>query len=160
MLIPMGYEQAVVDDLWAGQGECPHCQAQTNLHFKRVVTRIRVFFIPILSFTTGRMLVYEDCDHYQNMKRKEYNAALKEQMTHMEQFPEEIILRDFDPKKNRLWTRFLATLFLVYLGAAFTITLIFAFVGIDMITSSIRNFRLAKKKRAIYKKRFDNRPKT
>ena len=121
MIIPYGVKTFIKDDIWAGKSNCPNCGI-SDFHLKKLKMRITIFFIPIMSITTKRFLVCDTCDAAFALKRKKYNEIRKEQINKLKnnEFPENVILNDFAPKKNKLGLK----LFLLVLALLFSVVML------------------------------------
>ena len=152
MYIMVGNREKIIEDIWAGHHNCPTCGGIRNLYLKRVNTEITAFFIPILTFSTKWAIVCEGCDHYKQLKRKEYLALRKEQIQKLEQglFPAELVKRDYEPKKLKLGWKLAGFLGSLALGACFCMTLFMIPAGLALMYFGYRNYSLAMKKKKAY----------
>jgi len=93
MYVLVGTQAKVKDDIWAGKTTCPKCGQVCNFHLAKLVQRITVFFIPIISITQKKYLVCDSCEWAKELSGKEYKEIKKRQMEMFEkgEFPKDII---------------------------------------------------------------------
>lgn len=99
MYVLVGTRSKVKKDFWAGRTKCPRCGQVCNFHLTKVIVRILVFFIPIISITNKRYLVCDSCEWAKELSRKEYKEIRKKQMRLLDSggIPDDIIKTDFNP---------------------------------------------------------------
>lgn len=152
-MILIGWGEKLIEDIWAGQYFCEKCGTYHNFYLKRINMVIRLFFIPIITFSIRWYIVGEGCETSKQLKRKEYVAMRKKQIEKLDrgEFPREIILKDCHPSKNKLALRFVLMILGVFVGGSTCLGVITAPIGLALIYFSIFNYVLASKKEKKYR---------
>ena len=148
----VGYRQKVNKELWMGQGECGSCSLPTNHYLARVNTQITVCFVPIVSFSTAWYILCENCENGTKIKRKEYLNLLKIQREKLkqQQFPPELVRREYNPQKVKSWFKLLQLIAAFLLGGTMLVGLITIPAGLALMHFAFRNYKLAKEKDQAY----------
>ena len=161
MIVRVGIQSNLKEDIWAGYGNCPKCGSVTSFHLYRLKQTCSIFFIPFFSFTLKRLLVCDRCSSYTELPRKQYKEMRKNRVLKLKrgEFPMEIVLQDFIPEKTKykrkvfalvmasLWL-FMCLLFVVSvfvsvqemgIGSAVGLALMFLLMGAIPFWISIRS---------------------
>ena len=151
---------------WNGEIECPTCGAKHHSHLCKRIFTFSIYWIPLIKFTTKRVVLCDNCSNYEKIKRKDFRQrkAVFQEAFERQQIPEEIVAQDFAPSSTHLGWK-LAAMILVLLLSVFALIgwgsiladtyargwgldmligtpAIFAFVAIVSLLS-IRSFRRA-----------------
>lgn len=123
----VGYQQKLKKIIWAGSFACPRCNASKDHHLYEVKSICSLFFIPIISVTTKRILACDCCQNGRKISRKEYNelhTQANKRLKH-EEFPTSIILSDFSPRELHFGLK----IFGLILAIAFSLTMLVGIIG-------------------------------
>jgi len=71
--------------LWAGDGRCQFCNANTSFSLAKLINRIDIMIIPFLWIRKGLFVKCDTCGASQKVNGKQYNEMLKRQMMLLEQ---------------------------------------------------------------------------
>lgn len=174
MRVLIGIESRMKKEIYGGQITCCKCGQVCNHHLSKLLLRITIFFIPILSVTSNRYLVCDTCMSETEIVKKEYKELKKRQLQLLNrgEIPEEIIKTDFCPKNLKLYQK----IFKLILSGILAVVMIFGGIGMAMEVTekgdilgalfgflymggffsipfilSLKNLKLALKKKKVYK---------
>ena len=144
MYIMISHRKKDHRELWAGETVCPICGKQSDFYTHREVTTSSIFFIiPVISFTSGRAIVCENCGHAKSIKGKEYKELEKKQISMLEErtYPRDRVQIDCSPQKTRLGLAIFKLIILALFAFIFlTPTLGVAFSNTSLNSSALIMF--------------------
>ena len=122
MYIRVAFGKKVKNDIWLGTMRCPRCGRMSDFRLKKIREYGRIFGIPVVARTVGRIAACEQCGAYMEKTRQEYDMLKKQQLQKLAGgiFPDRIVSKDYAPeclhagRKNGLCiAAFLFALFMI-----------------------------------------------
>ena len=104
-MIIWGLREKVIEEAWAGYSPCASCGCTKSFHLVHTKTVFHLYYVPVLQFTKGRHCICDECGRGAALKRSEYKALLGEFRVKFKnrEIPEDIVRRDYTPKKLKMW---------------------------------------------------------
>lgn len=99
MFVWIGYGRKVKDDIWLGKMQCPNCGQISDFRLKEVKNYVDIFWIPVISKTSKRLIACDCCNAGWEKPKAEYEALRQQQQQKLEQgtFPDEVVAKDYAP---------------------------------------------------------------
>lgn len=161
----------VLKKIWAGKRWCPMCGEEHDFYLVRKVLKESVFFIPMISYTTGRYLVSDSCEYANKIKKSEFNSIKKKQLEKFKkgEFSEKDIRKYCHPEcvdfATKIIKLILSVWFIILVPGSVSVSvvqfqdgnvagafiwLIMALICLMAFFASLRGFLLALKMRKAY----------